>query len=232
MSPIPIFTGLGPEPTYEDVVAKVNTLVNELTNLMVSLDSLNIREINANDVNVTGTLTSVDIIGVTITGGLFRTAESGARVELTQAENERINFYSSVGNLIGSIGTYSSGGFANLFILDPQGGSLNVLGTTSVEGSFACDSILTQGGSHLQGGTDISGGLNFIGVASGRNITNVNTLSASTVNASSNINNFGSARIDTSGGEYRFGDADNYIRIVPGDNAYLYIDGISQGAIT
>lgn len=55
MSPIPTFTGLPPRAEYEDVVNKVNTLVGELTNLMLNLDSLNVVSLTADHVD-TGTL--------------------------------------------------------------------------------------------------------------------------------------------------------------------------------
>lgn len=45
MSPIPTFTGLGPEPQYEDIVNKVNLLVGELRNLMLGMDSVNMFEV-------------------------------------------------------------------------------------------------------------------------------------------------------------------------------------------
>lgn len=53
--PIPTFTGLGPDPQYEDIVNKVNTLVAELRNLMLTLDSLNVVSLTADHVD-TGTL--------------------------------------------------------------------------------------------------------------------------------------------------------------------------------
>lgn len=43
--PIPTFTGLGPNPQFEDVVRKVNTLVNEIRQLMLGMDSVNMFEV-------------------------------------------------------------------------------------------------------------------------------------------------------------------------------------------
>lgn len=45
--PIPTFTGMGPNPSFDDVTKKLNTLVMELRNLMLGLDTLNIIELNA-----------------------------------------------------------------------------------------------------------------------------------------------------------------------------------------
>lgn len=47
MSPIPTFVGMGPNPSFDDVTRKINTLVMELRNLMLGLDTLNIIELNA-----------------------------------------------------------------------------------------------------------------------------------------------------------------------------------------
>lgn len=45
MCPVPTFTGLGPNPQFEDIVRKVNTLVNELRQLMLGMDSVNMFEV-------------------------------------------------------------------------------------------------------------------------------------------------------------------------------------------
>lgn len=42
---VPTITGLGPKPQFEDVVAKINTLVNELTDHMLTMDSVNMLEV-------------------------------------------------------------------------------------------------------------------------------------------------------------------------------------------
>ncbi len=44
MCPIPTFTKLGPQPEFNDLVNKINTLVSELQNLMLGVDSVNIFE--------------------------------------------------------------------------------------------------------------------------------------------------------------------------------------------
>lgn len=44
---VPTITGLGPDPEYGDVVRKINSLVNELRNILLTLDTVNVIELNA-----------------------------------------------------------------------------------------------------------------------------------------------------------------------------------------
>lgn len=73
--PIPTFTKMGPYPDFDAVVAKINTLVSELQNLMLSLDDANFRSITAAVMDVgelsaitanMGKLTSGEIYGAYI----------------------------------------------------------------------------------------------------------------------------------------------------------------------
>lgn len=96
--PVPTFTGLGPNPQFEDIVRKINVLVNEFRNLMLNLDDVNFDKITANVMNVNelsaitanlgtitaGLLQAITIISSTITGSLIQTVASGTypRVEL------------------------------------------------------------------------------------------------------------------------------------------------------
>lgn len=75
--PIPTFTSLPPNPQYDDIIAKINTLVGELQNLLLNLDTLNVTELDAKVVvaeSITGdkiaaeTITGTKIAGTTITG--------------------------------------------------------------------------------------------------------------------------------------------------------------------
>lgn len=43
--PVPTFTKLGPSPEFNDLVKKINTLVSELQNLMLGVDSINVFEV-------------------------------------------------------------------------------------------------------------------------------------------------------------------------------------------
>lgn len=58
---IPTITGLGPDPQYEDLVNKINSLVNELRNALLTLDTVNVLELNA-EVITAGSITA-DKIG-------------------------------------------------------------------------------------------------------------------------------------------------------------------------
>lgn len=55
--PIPTFTGLPPDPSFTDLAIKLNTVVKELTNLMLNLDKNNIVEVDG-DVLISGTVTA------------------------------------------------------------------------------------------------------------------------------------------------------------------------------
>lgn len=69
--PIPTFTGLGPNPQYDDVVRKVNTLVLELRNIILSLDSLNVVSLTADNIDA-GTLNAgVVTIRSNLAGGAY-----------------------------------------------------------------------------------------------------------------------------------------------------------------
>lgn len=45
--PVPTLTKLPPKPEFSDIINKINSLVQELTNLLLNLDTLNIVELNA-----------------------------------------------------------------------------------------------------------------------------------------------------------------------------------------
>lgn len=53
--PVPTFTVLPPKPEFNDIVKKVNVIVQELTNLILNLDSLNVVSLTADHID-TGTL--------------------------------------------------------------------------------------------------------------------------------------------------------------------------------
>lgn len=58
---IPTLTGLGPDPNFEDVVLKIGNLVHELRNALLTLDTVNVLELNA-EVITAGSITA-DKIG-------------------------------------------------------------------------------------------------------------------------------------------------------------------------
>lgn len=117
--PIPSFTGLPPNPQYNDIVIKVNLLVQELRNLLLSLDTLNVVELNA-EVVVAGSITGDKIAANTITAnkmdvdqlsaisanlghitaGLIEAVEIfGSYISTANGTYPRIDF-SSLGNLL------------------------------------------------------------------------------------------------------------------------------------
>ena len=104
--PIPTFSGLPPYPEFQDVVNKINKLVNELRNLMLNLDTLNVVSLNAkvieagtitaDKMNVTelsaisanlGHITAGLIEAVQIFGSYIATSQSYPKVEISNTEN-------------------------------------------------------------------------------------------------------------------------------------------------
>jgi hypothetical protein len=94
MSPVPTFTGLGPNPQFEDIVRKINVLVNEFRNLMLNLDDVNFDKITANVMDV-NELSAITANMGTITAGIIY----GAYIATANGTYPRIEF-SSVGNLL------------------------------------------------------------------------------------------------------------------------------------
>lgn len=95
--PIPTFTKMGPYPDFNAVVAKINTLVSELQNLMLSLDDANFRSITAKVIDVEqlsaisadlGEITAGIIRGIEIYGSYISTNENSyPRAELNITNN-------------------------------------------------------------------------------------------------------------------------------------------------
>lgn len=52
MSPVPVFTRLGPNPEFKDLVNKTNTIVSELQNILLNMDSINVTSLSAGTVIV------------------------------------------------------------------------------------------------------------------------------------------------------------------------------------
>lgn len=77
--PIPTFNKLGPYPEFKDLVNKINTIVAELQNLMVSLDTLNIIKLNAKVIEAL-TITADKIAANTITANKMNVTELSAIV--------------------------------------------------------------------------------------------------------------------------------------------------------
>lgn len=69
--PVPTFTKLGPRPEFEDLVRKINTIVGELTNLMLNMDSLNVVELTADHISAGTIDANIVTIRSDLTAGAF-----------------------------------------------------------------------------------------------------------------------------------------------------------------
>lgn len=97
--PVPTFTGLKPFPEFTDLVNKINTLSQELQNLMLSLDDANFNSITAAVINVQQLSAITADMGKVTAGEIY-----GALIATTEAgDYPRIEF-SSTGNLIDAQG--------------------------------------------------------------------------------------------------------------------------------
>ena len=169
--PIPTFTRLGPSPEFNDIVNKVNTLVAELTNLMLNLDSLNVVSLSAGTVIVydldggpgTITLTKdgmvfnngtidtfvVDINGnVTMTSALIRSVSSGERVAI---DSTGFHSYDPSGVERITIGTTPAKGAKALIGRDSTGVEQSVItyDTETVDGASRTGEYITAHGAYF-----------------------------------------------------------------------------------
>jgi len=96
--PVPTFTGLGPKPEYNDIVNKINTLVAELTNLMLNMDSLNVVELIADHISA-GTITGSTIQS---TDGAFPRIELSSTSNILSAEGSATTSISIHADLSGT----------------------------------------------------------------------------------------------------------------------------------
>lgn len=100
--PVPTFNKLPPDPSFSDLVTKINQLVGEMTNLMLNLDSLNVVSLTADhidagtiDANIvtirsdlnSGAYVQINGNGVVINNGSFNTftADINGNVTMTSA---------------------------------------------------------------------------------------------------------------------------------------------------
>ena len=105
--PIPTFTELPPYPEFKDLVNKINTLVSELTNLILNLDSLNVVSLTADHIDA-GTL---DAGVVTVrtdlnAGGYIKIDSTGMTVNNGTKNTLRIDLN---GNVTAEDGTWTAG---------------------------------------------------------------------------------------------------------------------------
>lgn len=168
--PVPTFTRLGPQPEYNDLVNKINTLVAELTNLMLNMDSINVTSLSAGTVIVydldggPGTITltkdgmiinngtidtfTIDINGnVTMTSALIRSVSSGERVAI---DSTGFHSYDSSGVERITIGTTPALGAKALIGRDTSGAvqSAYTYNTETVDGASRTGQFMTAHGSY------------------------------------------------------------------------------------
>lgn len=161
--PVPTFTGMGPNPSFEDVTRKINTLVMELRNLMLSLDTLNVVELNAeviiantitaNKMNVTELSAITANLG-TITAGTV----TGALIQNQTAEGNRVyidsqGFHSKDSSGVEriTIGTTPAKGAKALITRNAAGVEQGVYtyDTETVDGAIRVGQYITTHGCYL-----------------------------------------------------------------------------------
>lgn len=92
-----------------------------------------------------------EVVGATITGGTFRTATTGKRIEMSSSDTSKVNFYDGQ-DLIGSLEVDRSGDDGFLKLLTPDGGGLKV--TYDVAASaFGAVEMISVGGRHYGSGS-------------------------------------------------------------------------------
>lgn len=200
--PLPTFTGLRPKPEFGDIVRKMNELADELTNLMLNLDSINVVSLDAGTIIVydldggPGTITltkdgmtindgtrdtfKVDINGnVTMTGALVRSSTEYPKVELN-----------SIDNLIGAFQT-----------------ALNSIRIVPTNGPTTPAILFDQGG--VTGGQIQLGSVGSFGITTG-NENDISLQSANNVNVSS-VNNINLSPL----GQLKINDLTCYSGTIP-----------------
>ena len=137
MSPIPTFSKLRPDPDFNDIVSKVNTLVGEMTNLILNLDSLNVVSltadhidagtIDANIVTIRSDLTAGAYVqingnGMVINNGTINTLEADINGEITATGITLINDLTGTGSIqIDNSGITANNGTFDTFTVDLNG---------------------------------------------------------------------------------------------------------------
>jgi hypothetical protein len=128
-----------------------------------------------------GSITAGTVTGVTITGGVLQTADTGKRIQITGSDNY-IRVYDSDGTMKASIG--ESGSFNNAIIganrsssskitasfVNGNGTALSVVGATSLSSALSgaavtASHLSTGSGSHGLRGQALSGGSGLVGVS-------------------------------------------------------------------
>lgn len=186
--PVPTFSGLPPFPGFEDVVEKINKLVNELRNLMLNLDDANFDHITANVMDVQqlsaitadlGTITAGIINSVQIFGSYIATANGTyPRAEMSSVDNffraaNNANQYVAIlpfevlntAPAIEFINT-PTGSSADLYI-NPTNGRFNIASPNSIRVSTGTGSFLIDANNIFVSGSQGITGTVYVSSTSG-----------------------------------------------------------------
>jgi hypothetical protein len=163
--PVPIFTGLPPMPTQDDIVNKVNTIVAQLRELLLTLDDYNFDKITANVMDVKqlsaisadlGTITAGLIESVQIFGSYIATANGTyPRAEMSNTSNlfsvlvDALNYAQFTTSTGGGPGlSWTSAGTLSAYMAYAAGLILSTFGTNvPITLSPTGDIFLSPGGS-------------------------------------------------------------------------------------
>lgn len=176
--------------TVSDALGPGSVGTTELADDAVTADKINVNELSAISADI-GNITAGTITGIVFTGGRFRTAVSGDRIDIQASLGGYVGAFNSAGNLIGFFGTgpaigpvvYADkdqgGGLATAHFRNESSGgyALQVLGRANFvngiggaaisaeAGLNAANSTALRGSNTASGGGD--GGVGLSGANSG-----------------------------------------------------------------
>jgi hypothetical protein len=161
---LPTFTGLKPYPEFQDLVNKINTLVQELQNLMLNLDSINVRELRVEDGNIYYVIDEDGIVAfngtentlsfdlatgiLTLLGVVLKSSSSLQKVEI---DSTGFHAYDTAGIERITIGTAPAKGAKALIFRDSTGAEQTVMtyDTETVDGASRTGQYMTAHGSYM-----------------------------------------------------------------------------------
>lgn len=163
--PVPVFTGLPPMPTQDDIIIKINTIVAQLRELLLTLDDYNFDKITAQVMDVQqlsaisadlGTITAGLIESVQIFGSYIATANGTyPRAEMSNTANlfsvlvDALNYAQFTTSTGGGPGlSWTSAGSLSAYLAYAAGLILSTFGTNvPITLSPTGDIFLSPGGS-------------------------------------------------------------------------------------
>ncbi|WP_410512046.1 hypothetical protein PaeBR_18680 [Paenibacillus sp. BR2-3] len=145
--PIPTFTGLPPDPTFAELVSKLNTVVKQMQNLLLNLDTLNIRSLNA-EVIEAETITAGKLAANSVeTENLVSGSVTAEKITVNELSAISADLGYITAGLIESIEIYGS-------YIATRNGVFPRAEMSNTEHLFAA---LTDANNHIKIRTDISG---------------------------------------------------------------------------